>query len=187
MAGSRLQGLVTVPGRSSRAAQPSVIVTQGASVISESRVSANGTFDVEIPEKTALTVTIIGEGRVIRRSFRATRGTRIDLGEVELPFLEFSAGIDGQAWDALEDRAVLDGVARLLDQGRDVIASRQLESDGWFTFELTRKTLLTPGVYHVVIEAPGYERVEIEVEVTDDVTSYRLGRIDLMRTGSDSG
>ena len=180
MAGTRrLQGSVKPGDGEAGRRRPEVFVTRRGAVIAEAPVGRDGTFDLDIPAGKGLAVTIIGQGgRVLRRPLGATRGSRVDLGDVELPFLEFPPGIDGQAWDERSDRPVMNGVAELRLR-KELVASRELESNGTFSFELTRKRLLTPGAYHVVIEAPGYRRARRAVAVTDDVTSYRLGRIEL--------
>jgi hypothetical protein len=179
----RLRGSVKLENGGAGERGLTVVVTRGGTEIAEGSVSPDGKFELEIPEAADLAVTIIGLARVVRRPLEATRGEWLDLGEVELPFLEFPAGIDGQAWDALDERPVRDGVAELRLR-RDLMASRQLESDGWFSFEVMRKRLLTAGAYRVFIKAPGYRSAECVVEVTDDMTSYRLGRIELGRARS---
>jgi hypothetical protein len=154
-------------------------VTRRSSVVAEAPVSPDGTFELEIPTGKGLVVTIIGPAnRVVRRPLGVSQTMRVDLGEVELPFLEFPPGIDGQVWDDREDRPVMNGVAELRRQTK-VIARRELESNGTFSFELSRNRLLTPGSYQVVIEAPGFRRAKCAVEVTNDATSHRLGRIEL--------
>jgi hypothetical protein len=184
MAGTRrLSGWVKLQDGRAGERELTVLVTRSGTEIAEMVVPPGGAFDLEVPEAADLSVIIIGQGRLVRRPLEETRGERLDLGEVELPFLEFPAGIDGQAWDAFDEGPVRDGVAELRLR-RDVIASRRLESDGWFSFEVTRTRLLTAGAYRVVIKAPGYKRAECVVEVTDDLTSYRLGRIELARARS---
>jgi hypothetical protein len=176
----RLRGTVKLANGGAGDRELTLLVTHGGTDIAETVVRPGGKFDLEIPEAADLSLTIIGQGRVVRRALGTTRGAGLDLGELELSFLEFPAGIDGQAWDAFDERPVRDGVAELRLR-RDVIASRRLESDGWFSFELTRKRLLTAGTYRVVVAAPGYERADCAVDVTDETTSYRLGRIELAR------
>jgi hypothetical protein len=176
----RLRGSVRLSDAGPRERELTLLVTRGGTGVAEAKVSPGEKFDVEIPGDADLVVTIIGQGRVIRRPLAATSERQVDLGELELPFLEFPAGIDGQAWDAFDDRAVRAGVVELCLR-RDVIASRRLESDGWFSFEATRERLIAAGPYRVVIKAPGYQRAECIVEVTGDMTSYRLGRIELTR------
>jgi hypothetical protein len=184
MAGTRrLRGSVRVANGGAGERGLTVLVSRGETDVAETVIPPGGKFDLEIPEAADISLTVIGQGRVVRRALAATPGASLDLGELELPFLEFPAGIDGQAWDAFDERPVRDGVVELRLRG-DVIASRRLESDGWFSFDVMRKRLLTAGTYRVVVKAPGYDRAECVVEVTVDTTSYRLGRIELTRTGS---
>jgi len=158
-----------------------VLVTSGESVIADSHISTDGTFDLEIPEADDLVVTIFGQNGVLRRCLGTIRGGRVDLGAVEVPFLEFPPGIDGQAWDPTRDRPVMRGVADLRLRGT-LLASRSLESGGEFIFTLTRRRLLLPGTYEIGVTAPGYRRARCSVDVTDNVTSYRLGQVELTPT-----
>lgn len=156
-----------------------VLVTSGASVITAAHVSADGGFEIRIPPRRDLVLTIIGQDRrVLRRPLIDLRGDRIELGDLELPVAEFMPGIAGQAWDVQEERHVTGGEASLR-RGRNVLTSTRLDADGQFSFELSEGTPFTAGTYHIVVAVPGYAPARRAVAVTTDETSYRLGRVEL--------
>jgi hypothetical protein len=158
-----------------------VLVTSGASVVAAAPVSADGAFEIRIPTGRDLVLTVIGQDRrVLRRPLTALRGDRVDLGDLELPVAEFTPGMAGQAWDAQEERHVTGGEA-ILRRGRSVLARERLDADGQFSFELSEGTPLTAGAYQVAVEVPGYAPARTAVAVSNDETSYRLGRVELTR------
>lgn len=156
-----------------------VVVTRGESVVAEAPVRPDGGFAVQIPEVPGLVITLIGrDGRALRSRLGGASKADVDLGEVGLAAEEFPAGIAGQAWDVLDDRPVAGGMAQLVRHDA-VIAAERLDSSGQFAFELGENNPLPAGTYRVVVEATGYLPGERVVDVSDDVASYRIGRVEL--------
>lgn len=161
-------------GRATRA-----LVTAGDEVLAAVPVDQDGRFEVTVPRRAGLVLTIIGlDGRVVRRPLGAGARPTVSMRDLDLAAAEFPAGIAGQAWDAVGDRPVTGGEARLLRPRRGPL-TRLLDAAGWFSFELSAENPLTPGVYRVQIEAPGYDPSERSVHVTTEVTSYRIGHVEL--------
>ncbi|HJT13695.1 MAG TPA: hypothetical protein VJ790_13830 [Dongiaceae bacterium] len=157
-----------------------IIVTRGGSPVAEARAGRGGAFRLAVPDAPELVLTIIGEDRrVLRRRVKARRGGQLDLGNLKLPVEEFVPGIAGQAWDVAEDRPVPGGRATLRRDGT-LVATAPIDGSGAFAIELTERTLLLAGTYHLIVEVAGYRSAKRTIEITDDVTSYRLGRIELI-------
>ena len=182
---TRLRGRVKPSRTDAGGRATTVLVMRGQSRLAEGPVSKSGRFEVRIPATRNVVVTILGEdGRVMRRRLTSIRGDGMDLGDLELPVAEFPAGIAGQAWDARDDRPVTGGRAMLrLDEAE--IASERLDSNGSFAFELSLQNPMPAGTYHVIVEVPGYRRTDRVVDVTDDVTSYRMGHVEVMPASKD--
>jgi len=156
-----------------------IIVTRGGSPVAEARAGRGGAFRLAVPDAPDLVITIIGQDRrVLRRRVKLRRSGQLDLGSLKLPVEEFAPGIAGQAWDVAKDRPVSGGRATLRRDGT-VVATVPLDSSGAFAIELTEHTLLLAGTYYLTVEVAGYGLAERTVKITDDVTSYRLGRIEL--------
>lgn len=125
-------------------------------------------------------VTLVGlDGRALRMTADAA-ARHEDLAAVEIPAAEFPAGIAGQAWDAAEERPVAPGTVALHRKARE-LAVRPLAADGAFAFDMTPSLPLEPGRYVLVVQAPGYAPSSREVEIAGTTTSWRLGRIPLVR------
>ena len=103
---------------------------------------------------------------------------RVNLGRLDLPVSEFPPGVFGQAWDAAEEHPITGGQATLRRE-RAVVATAPLDDDGQFAIELTERNLLPAGTYRLAVDAPGYRPGERTIEVVEEVTSYRIGRIEL--------
>ena len=174
-----LRGTVKAPTDDLGGRPTRVVVTRGGSVIAESPVDPDGGIDVSVPAGDDVLITIIGQdGRVLRRRLEAGRRAVVDIGSLEMAATEFPAGISGQAWNAADDQPLTGGSVTLrLDDA--VVGSSRLNASGEFTFELTEFTPLPPGQYRVVVEVPGYRAGERSVDVAGEVTSYRLGRVEL--------
>jgi hypothetical protein len=93
---------------------------------------------------------------------------------------EFPPGVSGKAWDTYDDKPAVGGVATLR-RGSVTVGTDRIDSNGDFAIEMTADRLLPGGTYQLVVEVPGYKPGEQVVEVGDDVTSYRVGRVDLSR------
>lgn len=180
MAASRqLRGIVKPPPGDPGGRAVKIIVTRGGSLVAEARAGRGGAFRLAVPDTRDLVVTIIGQDRrVLRRRIRPRRSGKLDLGNIKMPVEEFAPGIAGQAWDLVEDRPVTGGRATLRREGT-VVATAPLDSSGAFAIELTEHTLLLAGTYSLAVAATGYRSAKRTIEITDDVTSYRLGRIEL--------
>lgn len=177
--GRQLRGIVKPLAGDSGGRAAKIIVTRGGSLVAEARAGRGGAFRLAVPDAPDLVVTIIGQDRrVLRRRVKARRGGQLDLGNLKLPVEEFAPGIAGQAWDAEEDRPVTGGRATLRRDDA-VVATVPLDGNGAFAIELTEHTLLLAGTYTLSVEAGGCRSAERTIAVTDDVTSYRLGRIEL--------
>jgi hypothetical protein len=177
--GRRLQGTVKSPAGDASARASKVIVTRGGSLVAQARVGRDGAFRVAVPDAPDLVVTVFGlDNRVLRRRIKAGRTGRLDLGSLKLVATEFPPGIFGQAWDAVGEHPVTGGRATL-QREEAVIATTPLDDNGAFAIELTENTLLLAGTYHLTVDVPGYAPAERTIKVTDDVTSYRIGRIEL--------
>ena len=178
----QLRGIVKPLAGDSGGRAAKIVVTRGGSLVAEARAGRGGAFRLAVPDAPDLVVTIIGQDRrVLRRRVRVHRGKQLDLGSLKLPVEEFPPGIAGQAWDAAEDRPIGGGSATLRHDGA-VVATVRLDSHGAFAIELTEHTLLLAGTYYLTVDVAGYGSVERTIKVTDDVTSYRLGRIELAST-----
>lgn len=156
-----------------------VLVTAGDEVLAAVPVDQDGRFELTVPRRAGLVLTVIGlDGRVVRRPLGAGARSTVSMRDLDLAAAEFPAGIAGQAWDAVDDRPVTGGEARLL-RPRIGPLTRLLDAAGWFSFELSAENPLTPGIYRVQVEAPGFEPSERSVQVTTEITSYRIGHVEL--------
>jgi len=175
----QLRGIVkSLPGDAGGGAAR-VIVTRGGSLVAEARIGRDGMFRAAVPDAPDLVVTIFGvDGRVLRRRIRAGSAGRLNLGSIKLPPTEFPPGIFGQAWDATDERPVIGGRVKLRRE-EAVIATAPLDGNGGFAIELTERNLLLAGSYHLTVDVPGYRPAESTINVIDDVTSYRIGRVEL--------
>ena len=177
--GRLLRGIVKPLTGDSGGRAVKIIVTRGGALVAEARSGRGGAFRLAVPDARDLVLTIIGQDRrVLRRRVRPRRSGQLDLGNLRLPVEEFAPGIAGQAWDLAEDRPVTGGRATLRRDGT-VVATAPLDGSGGFAIELTEHTLLLAGTYSLTVAAAGYRSARRTIEVTDDVTSYRLGRIEL--------
>jgi hypothetical protein len=175
----QLRGIVKPLAGDSGGRAAKIIVTRGGSPVAAARAGRGGAFRLAVPDAPDLVLTIIGQDRrVLRRRVKARRGGQLDLGNLNLPVEEFAPGIAGQAWDVAEDRPVAGGRATLRRDGT-VVATAPVDGSGAFAIELTEHALLLAGTYHLIVEVAGYRSAKRTIEVTDDVTSYRLGRIEL--------
>lgn len=148
-------------------------------------VGADGGFEVRVPPGEDLVVTVLGEDhRALRLRPDVSGGELVDLGDIEVPVAEFPPGVSGKAWDLHADRPVTGGSATLR-RGDVVVGTERIDSDGDFSIEMTGDRLLTAGTYQLVVEVPGYEPCERRIEVTDEVTSYRIGRVELTAETAD--
>lgn len=156
-----------------------VVVTRGGSVVAAARVARNGSFQTAIPDAPDLVVTVFGrDNRVLRRRLKAGRAARLDLGSLKLPASEFPPGIFGQAWDAAAECPLTGGRATLR-RDKAIVATVPLDGNGGFAIELTEQMLLPAGTYHLSVDVPGYAPAACTIIVTDEVTSYRIGRVEL--------
>jgi hypothetical protein len=177
--GRQLRGIVKPPAGDAGGGAASVIVTRAGSLVAEAPVGPDGAFRVVVPDAPDLVVTVIGlDRRVLRRRIGAGGTGRLNLGSIELPVAEFPPGVFAQAWDAAEEHPITGGRATLRREGT-VVAIAPLDGNGEFAIELTERTLLPAGTYRLAVEAPGYRPAERTIEVADDVTSYRIGRVEL--------
>jgi hypothetical protein len=175
----QLRGRIRPVPKDASGGTAKVVVTRAGAPVAEAPVGPRGAFRLAIPDAPDLVVTVIGlDGRVLRRRLEPRGAKELSLGPLELPVAEFPPGIFGQAWDTEAERPLTGGRANLRHQGR-VIASAPLDDNGVFAIELTEQVLLPAGTYHLTVEIPGYRPVERTLEVADDETSYRLGRIEL--------
>jgi len=102
----------------------------------------------------------------------------VDLGVIQLDPTEVPPGVTGQAWDTVRDTPIPQGRAELRSGAR-LVASDTIDGDGTFAVELSPSCLLLPGLYTLTVTAPGYRAGRRMFEVTVDVTSYLLGRVEL--------
>lgn len=182
--GRRLRGMVKPSAGDAGGGAAKVVVTRGESVVAAARVGRNGAFQAAIPDASDLVVTVFGiDNRVLRRRLKAGRAARLDLGSLRLPASEFPPGIFGQAWDAAGEHPVTGGCATLRHDDA-VVAAVPLDGNGAFGIELTEFTLLPAGTYDLTLDVPGYEPAERTIIVTDEVTSYRIGRVELVAARS---
>lgn len=167
-----------------------ICLTRGDTAVARSGIAADGAFELvagPLPEGVYLALVLAhGLGGWRRTLEVAGSALDLDLGELVLRSSEHPPGIRGQAWDVLADRPVLGGQMALL-RGDERLDSAPLDVDGWFVFDLTCRRPLPPGVYALVPDARGYVDRATLLTVTDAVTAYQLGRIDLWPTEADAG
>lgn len=177
--GRYLRGVVKPPAGDAGGGATRVIVTRAGSLVAEAPVGPDGAFRVAVPDVPDLVVTVIGlDCRVLRRRIEAGGAGQLNFGSLELPVAEFPPGVFAQAWDAADEHPVTGGRATLRREGA-IVATAPLDGNGEFAIELTERTLLPAGTYRLAVEVPGYKPAERTIEVTDDVTSYRIGRVEL--------
>ena len=155
-----------------------MVVTSGTSIVGDAPVGADGGFTLRVPGGEEVVVTVIGQDRRVLRLRPDAKGESIDLGELEIPVAEFPPGVSGKAWDVQEDRPVVVGVATLR-YSNDIVGTDRLDSSGDFAIEMSPDRLLLQGTYQLAIDAPGYESRELSVDVSEGITSYRVGRVDV--------
>lgn len=91
---------------------------------------------------------------------------------------EYPEGVSGQVWDQASDGPV--HVGRIeLRIGDEPVASADIGPDGTFGIETGPDRPLAPGLYELVVQVPGLVPARRQVELTPDVPSCRVGRIDL--------
>jgi hypothetical protein len=179
MADVRLRGRVRRVDGDATPAAVRVVVTSSGSVVGDMQVDADGRFDLVVPPRGDLVVTMLGQDRrALRLRPDVSGGELVDLGELDVPVAEFPPGVSGQAWDLYRDRPAVGGVATLR-RGEEVVGADRIDINGEFAIEMTANHLLQDGTYQLVVEAPGYQPCERRVQVTDDITSYRIGRVEL--------
>lgn len=141
---------------------------------------SDGSFTVAAPSAAGYLVTILDQGREAwRRRLGGAAGPSVDLGTIQLAATEMPPGIAGQAWDEERNAPVTGGRATLQRDGR-VVGEDAIDSGGAFFLELSATRLLPPGSYTLTLQAPGYRDRDVPVQVEEDLTSYLLGRLELL-------
>jgi hypothetical protein len=153
--------------------------------VGKTTVEANGSFELSVPPGEDLVVTVLGEDhRAFRMRANVSGREQVDLGDIDAPATEFPPGVSGKAWDLHADGPVTQGSVTLR-RGDAVVGSDRINGDGDFSIEMTADRLLTGGTYQLVVEAPGYERAVRLIELSDELTSHRLGRVELIPKAAD--
>jgi len=140
--------------------------------------AADGRIRLDAARLAGQVVTVIGvDGRALRLT-SSEAANYDDLSAVNIPAVEYPAGISGQGWDTVEERPVAPGTAVLRHDGHE-LAVQPFAADGSFMFAMTVNLPLNPGRYEVGVQAPGYAPSSRPVEIAGTTTSWRLGRINL--------
>lgn len=166
-----------------------ICLTRGDDAVARSGIAADGAFELvagHLPDGGYQALVLAhGLGGWRRTLEVAGAAMDLDLGDLVLRSSEHPAGIRGQAWDVLADRPVLGGRMALL-RGDERLDSTPLDLDGWFVFDLTCRRPLPPGRYALVPDARGYADGPTPLVVTESVTVYQLGRVDLWPAEADA-
>lgn len=161
-----------------------VLITKGHTLVADTRADEFGELSSGVPMRRGLLVTVIGgDGSAVRQSLDSTAPGDVIRGPKDVPTSEFPAGIAGQVWDATANTPVTRGVVTL-SRNRVTLATRELDSRGWFAFELTRALPLTPGRYLITTTAAGFRAHRTNLVISGTATSWRLDRIDLTARAS---
>lgn len=139
---------------------------------------SNGNFQLEAPAGVENLLTILAPGLEAWRRRLAQNESAVNLGRITMVASEYPSGILGQVWDVVRGVPLTRGRVRLR-RGGETVRTEVLEIDGSFSIEMSSAFLLPPGSYELTFEVSGYGELSHPLEVSDLVTSYIIGRVEL--------
>lgn len=159
-----------------------VCLAHGHTSVASSDVAASGEFELiaEECEPGVYYAVVLADGReAVRRRIDVDDDLTIDVGEVVLVPVEWSAGMHGQLWDEAAQSPVGPGMVTLTTDDGERVAQVPTDPDGAFTVRMSCGRPLPPGAYLLEVDAAKYAPGRLLVRVVEERTVTELGRIHL--------